>query len=49
MTPAGIEALRQKLPHANIDKFAADPKVENINDLITVNSVVKFMERKLGG
>ena len=49
VTPEGITALRQKLPHANIDKFAADPTVENINDLITVNSVVNFMERKLAG
>ncbi len=47
VTDAGLQALREKLPHADIDKLAADPKVENIKDLFTVQSVVKFLDRKL--
>jgi hypothetical protein len=35
------------LPHADVDKFAKDPKVENIQDLFTVGMIVKFMESKL--
>ena len=47
LTPAGVAELRKRLPHADIDKFAKDPKVENIPDLFTVGMIVKFMEAKL--
>lgn len=47
VTPEGIEELRQRLPFADIDKFAQDPKVENIQDLFTVGMVVDFVESKL--
>ena len=48
VTPEGIAELRKRMPHADIDAFAADPKVENINDLFTVNMLVKFLEKKVG-
>lgn len=44
---AGIEALRTKMPHADVDTFAEDPKVENIQGMFTVNMIVNFIERKL--
>jgi len=47
LTPSGVAELRKRLPHADIDKFAKDPKVENIPDLFTVGMIVKFMEAKL--
>jgi acyl carrier protein len=47
VTEAGLAALRERLPHADIDKLADDPKVENIPDLFTVQSVVNFLDRKL--
>jgi acyl carrier protein len=50
VTDKGIAELRSKLPHADkasIDKLAADPKVENVEDLFTVNMVVNFLESKL--
>ncbi len=47
VTPEGIDELRTQMPHANIDKLAADPKVENIQDLFTVDLIVKFLEAKL--
>jgi acyl carrier protein len=49
LTEAGIAELRKRLPHADVDKFAKDPKVENIQDLFTVGMIVKFMETKLSG
>jgi len=49
ITAAGIDMLRQKMPHANIDALAADPKVGNIQSLFTVNMIVNFVERKLAG
>jgi acyl carrier protein len=47
LTPAGVAELRKRLPHADVDKFAQDPKVENIQDLFTVGMIVKFMQTKL--
>ena len=51
VTDKGIAELRAKLPHADkaaIDKLAQDPKVENVEDLFTVNMVVNFLASKLG-
>lgn len=47
VTPAGIQELRTKMPHANIDKLAADPRVEKVQDLFTVDMVVNFLLKKL--
>jgi acyl carrier protein len=50
VTAKGISELRTKLPHADkaaIDKLAENPKVENVEDLFTVNMVVNFLESKL--
>lgn len=47
VTEAGIAALREKMPHGDIDSFAEDPKVENIQSLFTVQMIVNFIERKL--
>ena len=48
LTPEGLDELRTKIPFADIDKLAADPKVENIQDLFTVDMMCKFMVNKLG-
>ena len=47
VTSSGIEELRQRMPHADIDKLAADPKMENIQDLFTVQMIVNFLDAKL--
>ncbi len=49
ITPDGIAMLRQKMPHADIDVLAADPKVSNIQNLFTVTMIVNFVEKKLAG
>ena len=48
VTAEGIAALRQKVPHIDLDTFAKDPKVENIKDMFTVQMLVKFVQNKLG-
>ena len=35
------------MPHADIDKFADDPKVENIQELFTVEMICKFLQAKI--
>ena len=47
VTAEGIATLKEKMPHADIDSFADDPKVENIQSLFTVNMIVNFVENKL--
>lgn len=49
VTPEGIAELRTRLPHADVDKFAADPKMEHISELFTVQMIVNFMAHKLNG
>ena len=47
VTESGIAELKQRMPHADVTSFAADPKVENIQDLFTVGMICKFLEAKL--
>ncbi len=47
VTDQGIASLREKLPFADIDKFAADPQVENLPDLFTVQMIVNYLQKKL--
>lgn len=47
VTETGLTELRDKMPHADVDAFAEDPKVENIPDMFTVGMICKFLESKL--
>ncbi len=47
VTEAGITELRTRMPHADVDKLAANPKVENIPDLFTVEMICKFIGSKI--
>ncbi len=47
VTASGIEQLREKMPHANIDSFAADPKVSEIPNLFTVDMICKYVATRL--
>jgi acyl carrier protein len=48
VTRAGIDELRKRMPHADVETLAKDPKVENIQDLFTVQMIVNFLKAKLG-
>jgi acyl carrier protein len=50
VTEKGLDELRTRLPHADketIEALAKDPRVENVEDLFTVNMVVNFLAAKL--
>lgn len=49
VTEEGIAELRTRMPHADVAGFAADPKVENIQDMFTVQMIVNFLDAKLNG
>jgi acyl carrier protein len=47
VTAVGIAALKEKLPHVDFTEFEADPDVSKVADIFTVETVVRFVERKL--
>jgi acyl carrier protein len=51
ITDVGMTELRDKMPFADpaeLDKFAADPKLDNMGNLFTVNLIVRYLKNKLG-
>lgn len=48
VTAAGLEQLRTRMPHADIDAFASDPSVSRLSDLFTVGMICKFVESRIG-
>lgn len=49
ITESGLAELRTRMPHADIDKLADNPKLENVSDLFTVGMVCNFLTAKLAG
>ena len=47
VTDEGLTELREKMPHADVDSFADDPKVENLQELFTVNMIVNFVDARV--
>ena len=49
VTEKGLAYLREKLPFADLDEFAADPQVLKMPELFTVQLLVNFVETKVSG
>ena len=47
VTPQGISLLRSTMPHFDADALAADPRVENIQSLLTVKMIVNFISSRI--
>ena len=47
LTSKGLDELKSKMPYADLDDFAADPDVERIGDLYTVDMLVHYVSSKL--
>ncbi|MBT3835095.1 acyl carrier protein [Candidatus Peribacteria bacterium] len=47
VTRSGIAKIRESMPHANVDKFAENPEIENIQHMFTVQMLVNFVDNKL--
>jgi acyl carrier protein len=47
VTEKGLEVFKEQMPHTDFSAFAADPDVNKIADLFTVDSIVNFIEIKL--
>ena len=46
-TDAGMTMLEERMPHVDFSGFENDREVDKVAELITVNSIVDFVERKL--
>lgn len=47
VTEAGIEALKARMPYADLSSFESDPSLKNFGDLLTVQDLCKMVEYKL--
>ena len=47
VTSAGIAMLKEKMPHSDFSTFEADPKLDNMSKLFTVDSIVNYVQHKL--
>ncbi len=46
-TDAGMTMLKERMPHVDFSRFESDRDVNKVAGLITVSSIVTFVERKL--
>src|SRR6187401_3206052 len=44
---AGLAKLKERMPFADLTKFAADPSVTNLGKQLTVQDMCNFVEHKL--
>ncbi len=44
---AGLALLKDRMPHVDFTAFSADPKLEKVSEVFTVDSLVKFVANKL--
>ena len=47
VTPKGIAELKKRMPFADFSDFEKDPTIEKANGLLTVDSVVSYVDNKL--
>jgi acyl carrier protein len=47
VTPQGIAMLKEKMPHSDFSAFEADPKLDHMCKLFTVDSIVNYVQHKL--
>jgi len=46
-TDSGMTMLKERMPHVDFDGFEDDRDVNKVAELITVQSIVEFVDRKL--
>jgi len=46
---AGLAELQARMPFADLSDFRKDPRLERMEDLFTVELIVNYLKKKLGG
>ena len=49
ITPAGLAEMEKQMPFADLTEFKKDPRLDKMEDLFTVDLIVNYLQRKLGG
>ncbi len=47
LTTAGLEKLKEAMPHADFSEFEHKPEVAKMPDLFTVRTIINYVESKL--
>jgi acyl carrier protein len=47
VTPKGIAALKERMPHVDLSAWEKNPQIGTVADVFTVETLVKFVEGKL--
>ena len=47
VTAEGLAELEKQMPFADLTEFKKDPRTEKVEDLFTVDLIVKYLNRKL--
>ena len=47
VTPAGLAALEKQMPYADLSDFKKDPRLDKVEDLFTVDLIVRYLESKI--
>lgn len=47
VTDGGVEALKARLPWADLSKFEQNPRVQDFGNLLTVQDLCRYVESKL--
>ncbi|MDB5307673.1 MAG: acyl carrier protein [Gemmataceae bacterium] len=45
----GLKELQERMPFADLSEFRKDPRLEKMEDLFTVELIVNYLKKKLGG
>ncbi|MBY0513726.1 MAG: acyl carrier protein [Gemmataceae bacterium] len=49
VTAEGLDELQKQMPFADLTEFRKDPRLDKIEDLFTVDLIVKYLQKKVGG
>ena len=47
VTPAGLAALEKQMPYAELTEFKKDPRLDKVEDLFTVDLLVRYLQMRL--
>ena len=48
VTPEGLTQLKAKMPYSDFSQFDSNPTVANMEKLFTVNTIVNYLQSKVG-
>lgn len=47
LTEKGLALLKERMPHLALGAFESDPDINKVGDLITVDAIVNYVERRV--